>query len=188
MKGSTRRYDAEQLRRISEMTIAHYDRLAEAYWDGTRDHDINQNYAALLDAIESDPPYSILDLGCGPGRDLRYFRSLGHDVVGLDGSTEFVAMARSYSECEVLQQDFLAMALPESHFDGIFANASLFHVPSQELPRVLAELSETLRSRVSFSAQTREETTRRASAVTVIAASSITTPGAITSQRPGSSR
>jgi trans-aconitate methyltransferase len=67
--------------------------------------------------------------------------------VGLDGSTEFVAMARSYSECEVLQQDFLAMALPQSRFDGIFANASLFHVPSQELPRALAELSETLRGR-----------------------------------------
>jgi SAM-dependent methyltransferase len=121
--------------------------LAEAYWDGTRDHDVNQNYAALLDAIEGDPPYSILDLGCGPGRDLRYFRSLGHDAVGLDGSKEFVAMARSYSECEVLQQDFLTMELPESHFDGIFANASLFHVPSQELPRVLVELSETLRPR-----------------------------------------
>jgi len=147
MKGSTRWYDAEQLRRISEVTIAHYDRLAEAYWNGTRDHDVTQNYAALLDAIEGDPPYSILDLGCGPGRDLRYFRSLGHDVVGLDGSTEFVAMARSYSECEVLQQDFLAMELLESRFDGIFANASLFHVPSQELPRVLAELSKTLRSR-----------------------------------------
>src|SRR5437899_9186237 len=88
MIGSTRWYDAEQLRRISEVTIAHYDRLADGYWDGTRDHDVNQNYAALLDAIEGDPPYSILDLGCGPGRDLRYFRSLGHDVVGLDGSTE----------------------------------------------------------------------------------------------------
>jgi SAM-dependent methyltransferase len=141
------RHDAEQLRRISEATIAHYDRLAEAYWDGTRDHDVNQNHAALLDAIEGDPPYSILDLGCGPGRDLRYFRSLGHDVVGLDGSTEFLARARSYSECEFLQQDFLAMELPQSRFDSIFANASLFHVPSQELPRVLAELSETLRSR-----------------------------------------
>src|SRR6266853_873268 len=140
MKGSTRWYDAEQLRRISEVTIAHYDRLAKAYWDGTRDHDVTQNYAALLDAIEGDSPYSILDLGCGPGRDLRYFRSLGHDAVGLDGSKEFVAMARSYSECEVLQQDFLAMELPESRFDGIFANASLFHVPSQELPRVLVEL------------------------------------------------
>ena len=75
MKGSTRWYDAEQLGRISEVTIAHYDRLAEAYWDGTGDHDVTQNYAALLDAIEGDPPYSILDLGCGPGRDVRYFRS-----------------------------------------------------------------------------------------------------------------
>src|SRR5467141_2744727 len=143
MKGSTRWYDAEQLQRISEVTIAHYDRLAKAYWDGTRDHDVTQNYAALLDAIEGDPPYSILDLGCGPGRDLRYFRSLGHNVVGLHVSTEFVAMARSYSECEVLQQDFLAMALPESRFDGIFANASLFHVPSQALPRVVVEFCET---------------------------------------------
>src|SRR5438105_15552683 len=77
MKGSIRWYDAEQLRRISEVTTAHYDRLAKAYWDGTRDHDVTQNYAALLDAIEGDPPYSILDLGCGPGRDLRYFRTLG---------------------------------------------------------------------------------------------------------------
>jgi SAM-dependent methyltransferase len=140
-------YDAEQLRRISELTIAHYDRSAEAYWNGTRDHDVSQNYAALLDAIEGDPPYSILDLGCGPGRDLRYFRSLGHHVVGLDGSMEFVAMARSYSGCEVIQQDFLAMKLPKSRFDAIFANASLFHVPSQELSRVLAELSVALRFR-----------------------------------------
>jgi SAM-dependent methyltransferase len=147
MTGFTRWYDAEQLRQISEVTIAHYDRFAEAYREGTRDHDVDQNYAALLGAIEGDPPYSILDLGCGPGRDLRYFRSLGHDAVGLDGSTEFVAMARSYSGCDVLQQDFLAMELPESRFDGIFANASLFHVPSQELPRVLTGLSETLRPR-----------------------------------------
>src|SRR6202049_452899 len=129
--------------RISAVTIAHYDRLAHAFWDGTRDHDVSQNYAALLDAIEGDPPYSILDLGCGPGRDLHRFRSLGHDAVGLDGSKEFVAMARSYSGCEVLHQDFLAMVLPESRFDGVFANASLFHVPSKELPRGIAG---TLRS------------------------------------------
>ena len=93
------RIDVEQLRRISEVTIAHYDRLAESYWDGTRDHDVSQNYTALLDAIEGNPPYSILDLGCGTGRDLRHFRSLGHDAVGMDGSKEFVAMARSYSGC-----------------------------------------------------------------------------------------
>ncbi len=139
------RVDNAQLHRISEVTIAHYDRSAEAYRDGTRDHDVSQHYRSLLDAIEGDPPYSILDLGCGPGRDLYHFRSLGHDVVGLDGSKEFVSMARSYSGCEVLHQDFLAMTLPEGRFDGVFANASLFHVPSPELPRVLLELAATLR-------------------------------------------
>jgi SAM-dependent methyltransferase len=136
-----------QLRAISEITIGHYDRAAEDYWDGTRNHNVSQNYEALLEAIEGEPPYAVLDLGCGPGRDLRYFRSLGHDATGLDGSMEFVTMARRYSGCDVLHQDFLAMILPKSHFDGVFANASLFHVPSQELPRVLLELSTTLKPR-----------------------------------------
>jgi SAM-dependent methyltransferase len=147
MIGPTPKYDTEQLRRISEVTIAHYDRAAEAYRVGTEDHDVSQNRGALLDAIEGDVPYSILDLGCGPGRDLQYFRSLGHDAVGLEGSSRFVEMARAVSGCEVLHQDFLTMALPESRFDGVFANASLFHVPSQELPRVLVELFETLKPR-----------------------------------------
>ncbi|MDA0260918.1 MAG: class I SAM-dependent methyltransferase [Proteobacteria bacterium] len=140
-------YDTRQLQQISEVTIGHYDRSAPAYWDGTRDHDVSQNRAALLDAVEGDPPFSLLDLGCGPGRDLHYFHALGHQAVGLDGSQEFVAMARSYSGCEVLHQDFLTMELPQSRFDGVFANASLFHVPSQELPGVLAKLFETLRPR-----------------------------------------
>lgn len=143
----SRALDDAQLRRTSEVTIGHYDRTAEDFRDGTRDHDVSQNYKALLEAIEGDPPFSILDLGCGPGRDLRHFRSLGHDAVGLDGSKEFVAMARALSGCEVLHQDFLAMDLPESRFDGVFANASLFHVPRQELPRVLLELSATLKPR-----------------------------------------
>src|SRR5215467_13951796 len=114
------RVDVEQSHRVSEVTIAYYDRMAEAYWDGTRDHDVSQNYTAFLDAIENDPPYSILDLGCGPGRDLHHFRLLGHNAVGLDGSTEFVAMARSYSGCEVLHQDFLTMILPEGRYSCFF--------------------------------------------------------------------
>jgi SAM-dependent methyltransferase len=139
--------DEAQLRLISETTIGHYDRLAEDYRGGTLNHDVSQNYEALLDGIEGEPPYAILDLGCGPGRDLRYFRSLGHNVTGLDGSLEFVTMARRYSGCDVLHQDFLALRLPARSFDGVFANASLFHVPSQELSRVLADLADTLKSR-----------------------------------------
>jgi SAM-dependent methyltransferase len=156
MTRTPRLYDAEKVRRFSETTIAYYEQLAQAFWDGTRHHDVSQNYEAFLDAIDGDPPYSILDLGCGPGRDLSYFQSLGHEALGLDGSPQFVTMARSHSQCEVLRQDFLAMRLPQARFDGIFANASLFHVPSQELPRVLLELFESLKPRgVLFSSNPR---------------------------------
>src|SRR5437763_236626 len=139
--------DAEEVRRLGETTIAFYDRFARAFWNGTRAHDVSQNYAALLDAIEGDPPFAILDLGCGPGRDLRHFRSLGHEAIGLDGSAEFVAMARAYSGCAVLHQDFLALDLPANRFDGVFANASLFHVPSRELPGMLLKLAGALKPR-----------------------------------------
>ena len=54
-------------------------------------------------------------------------------------------MARAHSGCEVWQQDFLKLDLPDNHFDGVFANAALFHVPSQELPRVLLELKASLK-------------------------------------------
>ena len=136
MMAHIRMLNATYLRQISQVTIMHYDCLAELYWKGTRDHDVSQNYAAILNAIECDSlPYAILDFGCGPGRDLEHFRSLGHEAIGLDGSAALVAMARAHSGCEVLHQDFLAMDLPEHHFDGVFANAALFHVPSQELPR-----------------------------------------------------
>ena len=139
--------DPARVRRMLDETLAHYDRSAEDFWRGTKDHDVSQNRAAFLGAIEGEPPFTILDLGCGPGRDLRYFRELGHEAVGLDGSKEFVAMARAYSGCEVLHQDFLALDLPARRFDGVFANATLFHVPSRELPRVLRELAAALKPR-----------------------------------------
>jgi SAM-dependent methyltransferase len=146
----------ETLGRVTDATIAHYDRHARSYWEGTREHDVTQNYAALLGAIEGAPPWSILDLGCGPGRDLRHFRALGHEAVGLDGSKEFVAMARAYTGCEVRHQDFLALDLPAGRFDGVFANASLFHVPSEALPEVLRKLHATLKPRgVLFSSNPR---------------------------------
>ena len=80
------------------MTIATYDRMAVAYSKGTADHDVSQNITALLDAIDVDGPYVILDLGCGPGRDLCQFKALGHKAVGLDGSIELVRIARNQYE------------------------------------------------------------------------------------------
>ena len=135
----------QDLDRISALTLEHYNQRAADFFEGTRDHDVSQNIAALLDHIETGRPCTILDFGCGPGRDLKTFSDLGHVAVGLDGAAQFVAMARAYSACEVWQQDFLQLDLPSNRFDGVFANASLFHVASQELPRVLAELHATLK-------------------------------------------
>ena len=137
---------AQDLAVISHETLAHYDANAQAFWAGTRDHDVSQNIAALLAHIEGTAPFTILDFGCGPGRDLLALRQLGHHPIGLEGATSFAEMARAHSGCEVLEQDFLHLDLPASHFDGVFANASLFHVPAQELPRVMRELHAALKS------------------------------------------
>ena len=133
------------MEKIASLTLEHYNLRAEDFREGTRDHDVSQNIAALLSHIEGEPPFTILDFGCGPGRDLKVFAALGHVAIGLDGAERFAAMARTDTGCDVWQQDFLRLDLPDGRFDGVFANASLFHVPSQELPRVLRQLLVTLK-------------------------------------------
>lgn len=135
----------EELAQIETLTLGHYNQNAEVFWHGTKDHDVIQNYQAFLAPFPQDQKLDILDLGCGPGRDVKYFQSLGHRPVGLDGSEIFCNMARSYTGREILHQKFLSLELPNHAYDGIFANASLFHVPSQELPRVLDQLHAALR-------------------------------------------
>jgi SAM-dependent methyltransferase len=129
---------------VSARTLAHYEANAARFWEGTHDHDVSQNTAAMLRNLEGAPPLRILDLGCGPGRDLVTFRALGYEAVGLEGCPAFCEMARRHSGCEILEQDLLRLALPPARFDGVFANASLFHVPRAELPRVLGELRAAL--------------------------------------------
>src|SRR5688572_31861031 len=146
------------LQHLTLRTLGHYEARAEAFRAGTRDHDVRQNIDALLSRITAPSPFTLLDFGCGPGRDLRTFRGLGHIAIGLDGSASLAAMARADTGCEVWQQDFLELDLPAAHFDGVFANASLFHVPGSALPRVLRELHDTLKPEgVLFSSNPRGE-------------------------------
>ena len=130
--------NAQDLEKIADLTLEHYNQRADDFWKGTREHNVSQNIEALLQAIEGRPPFAILDFGCGPGRDLKVFADLGHLAIGLEGAARFAEMARAYSGCAVWQQDFLRLDLPPNHFDGVFANAALFHVPGQELPRVFS--------------------------------------------------
>ena len=135
------------LEAISQRTLSSYEQRADAYRDDTstreRASDYNLFFAHL--AERGPAPYDLLDLGCGPGRDLAYFREQGHRAVGLDGAARFVEMAVQASGCPVLHQDLLALDLPTRGYDGIFASASLFHVPLPALVGVLARLHDALR-------------------------------------------
>ncbi len=131
--------------KIESLTLEHYNENSSSFWEGTKDHDVTENYDCFLSRFPCGKKLDILDFGCGPGRDLLYFSSMGHQPTGLDGSANFCEMARQLSGCDVLHQRFLDLTLPICAFDGVFANAALFHVPGWELPRVLLQISAALR-------------------------------------------
>ena len=91
--------NSQDLEKITDLTLDHYKARAEDFWEGTRDHNVNQNIVALLQCIKGEPPFTILDFGCGPGRDLKVFAELGHIAVGLDGAAQFAVMARAHISC-----------------------------------------------------------------------------------------
>jgi hypothetical protein len=109
---------SEAIAHIAAQTLAHYEHHADEFWQGTRDHDVSQNIAALLHYIEAPPPFELLDFGCAPGRDLKTFKELSHHPTGLERAERLATMARAYSGCEVLQQNFLELNLPAAHFDA----------------------------------------------------------------------
>ncbi len=146
---------ADELVDAAARTLADYSRRAEVFRQSTRDHDVSQNIDALLSAIEGPKPFTILDVGCGPGRDLKSFAALGHVAIGLEGCAEFAAMARQ-DGLEIWEQNFLKLDLPHNRFDGIFANATLFHIPTKDLPQALKQFHATLKPRgVLFSSNPR---------------------------------
>ena len=142
----------------SAATIADYDAVAAAFDAGNKDHDVSQNIDALLGSIAAgragdalggaagtERPI-IVDLGCAGGRDLIALTARGCEAWGVEGSPAFCALARRAAPgCTVLAQDFVDMDLPAETFDGAFANASLFHVPSEALPDVLRRIFESLK-------------------------------------------
>ena len=149
--------------RVSAKTIANYSSRYDSYENMTKHRDISDAYnfftSRLPEKASTEDRHKILDLGCGPGRDLAGFAALGYHAIGLDGCPEFCRLAQSNSGCEVWQKDFLSnMELPSDFFHGVFSYASLFHVPKQLLPHVLSQLYKTLKpSGVLFTLNPNEE-------------------------------
>jgi predicted TPR repeat methyltransferase len=73
------KHSPQNLEKIASVALKYYDQHAEDFLEGTKDHDVSQNIEALLKHIEGAAPFSILDFGCGPGRDLQIvFRARSH--------------------------------------------------------------------------------------------------------------
>ncbi len=123
-------------------TIAYYNKNADAFVNRTVDIDMSELYPKFTRLLPSDG--KILDVGCGSGRDARYFLSQGFEVVAIDASEEMVKFASNLTGQDAVQMKFEDMAF-RNEFDGVWASASLLHVERSLLGDILANLILSLR-------------------------------------------
>jgi SAM-dependent methyltransferase len=119
-----------------------YESRSEEYADATR----SRALAHLLEDFSSRMPCgSILDLGCGAGHDLTMLRLRGHSAFGLDYASPIAKIARVTSRAPVVVADMRAIPFGGGTFDGVWASASLLHLPRNDLPLALLEIKRVLK-------------------------------------------
>lgn len=123
-------------------TLDYYDRNAGKFTKDTADVEFTQIQDLFLGYLA--PGARILDLGCGSGRDSRYFLSKGFEVEACDGSAEMVKIASETAGIPVRRMLFEELSEVE-RYDGIFACASLLHVPYVQLGDILAKIERALK-------------------------------------------
>lgn len=123
-------------------TLAYYDANAQKFADGTIDVDLSELYRHFLEFLPTGG--TILDAGCGPGRDIKFFSERGFQVVAFDNSPEMVRLASEYSDQDVLLLSFDEVAFKEQ-FDGVWACSSTLHVPEKEMASILRKLAFSLK-------------------------------------------
>ena len=123
-------------------TIDYYNRNAARYFNETVHADVSEIRDRFTQMLP--PGGTILDLGCGSGRDSKAFIEQGFRVVAVDGSEELCKLAEEYIQQPVVCSDFLDYK-PEETFDGIWACASLLHLTEEECHIVVDRLSKNLK-------------------------------------------
>ena len=123
-------------------TLQFYNNNAERYAAQTKYIDVSDLYTDFEECL--CPGDRILDLGCGSGRDSKYFLERGYDVIAVDGSSEMCRVASEYLGIPVQQKLFSQIEYREE-FDGIWACASLLHVPKVQIRDVMEKVSRALK-------------------------------------------
>ena len=122
-------------------TLKYYNDNAEAYIENTIHADVSNLYAHFLPKVPEGG--SILDLGCGSGRDSKTFMSLGYHVTAIDGSEEFCKKAKENLGIDALCMRFEEICF-EEEFNAVWACASLLHVPKNEIRNILQKVEKAL--------------------------------------------
>ncbi len=122
-------------------SIDYYNKYAAKEFEETVDQDMSEIMKGFLNLLEEGD--TILDLGCGSGRDSLTFYELGYDVTPLDASEEMCKLAEIHTGLEVLKMTFGEMDF-DNVFDGIWACASLLHIPKVELSDILTKIARAL--------------------------------------------
>ena len=120
----------------------YYDLNAKEFFCDTVNADMNTHHEEFLKNLPKNA--CILDAGCGSGRDTKFFLSNGYNVLAIDGSEEMCKIASEHIGKEVMHMQFQEITFVDK-FDGIWASASLLHVPTDEIENVLKRLKDSLK-------------------------------------------
>jgi cyclopropane fatty-acyl-phospholipid synthase-like methyltransferase len=123
------------------MSVGYYDENAQAYFDSTLQADMHEARDRFLRHVR--PCGSILDAGCGSGRDARAFADAGYAVTAFDASAEMVRLAQGHTGLSVKQMTFEQINW-QGQFHGIWASACLLHVGRRELPATFGRFANAL--------------------------------------------
>ncbi|CAM2830519.1 class I SAM-dependent methyltransferase [Vibrio rarus] len=125
-------------------TTQYYNQNAQQFFDSTVDVEMQSLYQTFLPLLPHNA--RILDAGCGSGRDSQAFLQRGYSVDAFDASSKLVTLARQLTGCAVSQSTFMDFTAQPNSYDGIWACASLLHVPESELKATFIHLSQFLKS------------------------------------------
>ncbi|MCI8949300.1 MAG: methyltransferase domain-containing protein [Lachnospiraceae bacterium] len=121
--------------------IDYYNKYAANVFENTVELDTEDTIREFLALLEEGD--TILDLGCGSGRDSLIFYELGYDVTPLDGAEEMCRLAEVHTGLDVLQMTYEEMEF-DGAFDGVWAYQSLIHIPKEELPGIFKRVAKAL--------------------------------------------
>lgn len=125
-------------------TIRTYDKYAEKYFQINNSIDEIKNLLEIF--VENLNGEKILDVGCGHGRDAKFFSDLGYEITGVDLSEKLLEIARKNApKAEFYLMDMRNLAFPSDYFDGIWACASFLHIPKKDSRKTLDEFYRVLK-------------------------------------------